>query len=201
MNLAELFILAAGLSMDAFAVAVCMGLTMKKITAAKALAVGLYFGVFQAAMPLAGYAAAARFAGKIEAYSHWASFILLCFLGVKMIMGSFKKNNEEAPGSLGSLGSFGSLGSLSPAKMLPLAAATSVDAMAAGASFAFLQVNNIIAAVSLIGLTTLVLSAAGVKLGNMFGAKLKSKAEIAGGVILILIGFKILLERLGIIGF
>lgn len=191
MSFFELFLLAAGLSMDAFAVAVCAGLTMKRVTLKKSLIIGMYFGIFQAGMPLIGYLAAALFADYIIDYDHWIAFVLLFFIGAKMLLESFRKesssdNTEEA--------------SLKPAKMLPLAVATSIDALAVGVSFAFLQVS-IVPAVSFIGITTLVLSMLGVKIGSIFGMKLKSKAEFAGGIILILIGLKILLEHLGVISF
>ena len=188
MGFAELFILAIGLSMDAFAISVSKGLTMAEAGFKKALVVGLYFGFFQAFMPVIGYFAATLFAEQIIAYDHWVAFGLLLFIGAKMIIGGFKK--EESPGDE----------SISPGKMLPLAVATSIDALAVGVSFAFLK-TNIVFAVILIGVVTLILSVAGVKIGKVFGAKLKSKAEIAGGVILILIGLKILLEHLGIINF
>jgi len=187
LNFAELFLIAVGLSMDAFAVAICIGLTMSAPDIKKSLIVGSYFGAFQAGMPLIGYFAATQFADKIVSFDHWIAFGLLFLLGVKMIIGSFKK--EKPPG--------GCEASLSPAKMLPLAVATSIDAMALGISFAFLRVN-IITAVFLIGVTTFVLSACGVKIGNVFGIRFKSKAEFAGGAILILIGLKILLEHLDI---
>jgi len=190
----ELLLLAVGLSTDAFAIAACAGLTMdkskSKTNIKQALIIGLYFGGFQAAMPMIGYFAASLFAEKIAAYSHWAAFGLLVFLGGRMIAGSLKKEpasgKKENPGSLDFSG---------PAKMLPLALATSIDALAAGVSFAFLQVK-IIPAAALIGATTFIISLAGVKTGNIFGAKLKSKAQLAGGVILALIGVKILLENL-----
>ena len=184
MTYVELFILAVGLSMDAFAVAICLGLTLKKADFRKSLIVGFYFGVFQAGMPLIGYMAASLFANQIIDYDHWIAFVLLCFLGGKMILGSFKK--ECCPDTEVSL---------KPTRMLPLAVATSIDALAVGVSFAFLQVS-IIPAVSLIGITTLIISMLGVKIGNAFGMIFKSKAELAGGVILILIGIKILLEHL-----
>jgi len=202
MSLIELFFLAVGLSMDAFAVAICAGLGMAKVTLRKALIVGLYFGIFQAVMPLIGYIAATLFTDKIVAYDHWIAFALLCFLGGKMIADSFKKegcpdrecsvemrNDRTCPDEerLGEK-EF----SLKPVQMLPLAIATSIDAMAVGVSLAFLRVN-IVPTAFFIGITTLVLSMIGVKIGNVFGTKLKSKAEIAGGVILILIGFRILL--------
>ena len=170
-----------GLSMDAFAVAICAGLAMSEISIKKALIVGLYFGAFQAGMPLTGYFAAALFADRISAYSHWIAFGVLCFLGGKMIVESFKKS--EAPDKEYSL---------TPAHMLPLAIATSVDALAVGVSFAFLQVS-IVPAVLLIGAVTLVISMAGVKIGKAFGAKFKSKAHLVGGIILALIGLTILL--------
>lgn len=193
MNFIELFLLAIGLSMDAFAVAICVGLNIKEeqgshtVSVKKMLIVGLYFGVFQAVMPLMGYMTATLFADMIITYDHWIAFVLLCFLGGKMIMGSFKtekSDNQEY--------------SLNSKRMLPLSIATSIDALAVGISFAFLQVD-IIPAVSFIGITTLVLSMVGVKIGNLFGAKFKSKAEFAGGAILILIGLKIILEHMDII--
>lgn len=188
MNIAELFLIAVGLSMDAFAVAICTGLAMKRFSMKKALTVGLYFGVFQAAMPLIGYLVGSQFADKITAYDHWIAFILLTLIGGNMIKESLSKDcetcAEDEP--------------LTPKKMLPLAVATSIDALAVGVSFAFLKVE-IIPAISFIGAITLTLSIVGVKIGNVFGLKYKSKAEFAGGVILILIGLKILLEHTGII--
>ena len=184
MNLIELLLIAIGLSMDAFAVAVCAGLTMKKAGLKKMLTVGLYFGVFQAVMPLIGYLTASLFADQIINYDHWIAFILLCFLGGKMIFESFKKEEDQKGEA-----------SLNPAQMLPLALATSIDALAVGVSFAFLRVD-IIPAVLFIGTATFVISMLGVKIGNVFGIKFKSKAEIFGGVILIFIGFKILFEHL-----
>jgi putative Mn2+ efflux pump MntP len=184
LGLLELFLLAVGLSMDTFAVAVCFGLTMKDVTLKKSLTVGLYFGIFQAVMPLLGYLAANSFTGYIIAYSHWIVFVLLCFIGGKMIAGGFKKE-----------GCSGDEVSLKPAFMLPFAFATSVDALAVGVSFAFLRVN-VIPAVVFIGIITFALSIAGLKIGNLFGLTFKSKAEFTGGVILILVGVKILLERL-----
>jgi len=186
MNIIELILTAIGLSMDAFAVAVCLGLTLQKFSFKNALIVGLYFGIFQAVMPLIGYLAATLFADYIISYDHWIAFILLGFLGVRMIVGSFSKEDDnKLPAAL------------TFKIMLPLAVATSVDAAAVGVSFAFLKVD-IIPAVLLIGITTLTLSMIGVKIGNVFGDKFKSKAEFAGGVILILLGVKILLEHLEI---
>ena len=167
--------------MDAFAVAVCLGLTLPEATVKKSLIVGLYFGIFQAGMPLIGYFTATRFADRVADYAPWLAFILLAFLGGKMIVGSFRKEeNKESEATL------------NPRQMFPLAVATSIDALAVGVSFAFLRVN-VVAAVSSIGIITLVLSMVGVKIGNVFGLKFKSKAETAGGVILVLIGLKILL--------
>ncbi len=208
MGLIELFILAVGLSMDAFAVAICTGLTMRKATARKAAVVGLYFGVFQAVMPLIGYFIATWFADEIIAYDHWVAFGLLGFLGGKMILESFTREgcpDRECPAGNcrdrdcpGGKRPDSSEASLKPAAMLPLALATSIDALAVGVSFAFLRVN-ILEAVAFIGITTFALSMFGVKIGNIFGARFKAKAELAGGIILTLIGVKILLEHLGIV--
>jgi len=205
MSFFELFLLAVGLSMDAFAVAVCAGLTMSKINITKTLIIGLYFGIFQAVMPLIGYLVATLFADKIITYDHWIAFALLCFLGGKMIIGSFRKNgctDRECPDGTcddrtcpGGSKPDNKETSVRPAHMIPLAVATSIDALAVGVSFAFLKVS-IVPAVSFIGIITFVLSLAGVKIGNVFGTRFKSKAELAGGVILVLIGLKILLEHI-----
>jgi len=189
MTILELLILSVALAMDTFAVGICFGLSMPKVILRKALIIGLYFGVFQAVMPLLGFLAASLFSEYIIAYDHWVAFALLCFIGGKMIYGSFKKDettNDEA--------------SVKPKIMLPLAVATSIDALAVGVSFSFLKVN-ILSAVLIIGVTTFLISIIGVKIGNIFGAKYKSKAEFAGGVLLILIGTKILLEHLEILVF
>ena len=180
----ELFILAVGLSMDAFAVSVCKGLSLGKIKAKHMCLAGIWFGGFQALMPLVGYFLGSFFADVITKYSHWIAFALLAFLGAKMIKESFE--SEELDDNMGWK------------RMLVLAVATSIDASAVGVTFAFLDVN-ILFAVILIGVTTFAFSAAGVKIGSVFGEKYKSKAEIAGGIILILIGLKILLDGLGII--
>jgi len=201
MNFFELSILALGLSMDAFAVAVCLGLTMAKVSIRKALIVGFYFGSFQAGMPVIGYIVAIQFAEQINQYSHWVVFGLLAFLGIKMIWGSFKKEKctdrecSDEPCTDRKCPNDRQEVTLKPSKMIPLALATSVDAMAVGVSFAFLQVS-IVPAVSLIGVTTFALSMLGVKIGNVFGAKFKSKAEMAGGVILLLMGLWVLIEHL-----
>ena len=210
MDLLELLFLAIGLSMDAFAVAICAGLSMAKSSLKKALIVGLYFGVFQAGMPLIGYLVAGLFADSIIVYDHWIAFGLLSFLGGKMIIDSFKKEgrpDKEYPVELcddrtrpGGENPNDKEQSLKPSKMLPLAVATSIDALAVGVSFVFLEVN-IVPAILFIGITTLVISMTGVKIGNIFGSKFKSKAQLAGGIILVLIGVKILLEHLHIIIF
>lgn len=189
MGLLELLFIAVGLSMDAFAVAVCKGLCMKRWTFKKALIVGLYFGVFQAAMPLAGYYVGYLFAKSITAIDHWVAFALLGFIGANMIKESLSDEKtacekEELP--------------LSLKEMLPPAFATSIDALAAGITFAFFRIN-ILPAVTLIGITTLLLSMVGTKIGYLFGERFKSRAEMCGGIILILIGTKTLFEHLGII--
>lgn len=190
MGFIELFILAIGLAMDTFAVGICIGLTFKKITIKKALTVGLYFGIFQAAMPVIGYFAATLFAERVTYFSSWIAFGLLCFIGGKMILDSFKKDDCPTDSE--------SEQSLKFAKMLPLAIATSIDALAIGVSFAFLEVS-LLPAVTLIGVTTLILSIIGLKIGNLFGLKFRSKAQVLGGIILILIGVRILLEHFGIL--
>lgn len=188
MTLFELFVIAAGLSMDAFAVAVCKGLAMKKCTWTKAGVVGLYFGGFQALMPFAGYMLGVQFKDFITSVDHWIAFILLGIIGANMI--------REATGGCAECQDADE--SLDVRTMLGLAVATSIDALAAGVTFAFLRVD-IVPAVSFIGVITFTLSAAGVKIGNIFGTKYKSKAELAGGAALIFMGTKILLSHLGII--
>ena len=187
MSLPELFVLAVALSMDAFAVAITIGLSLPKATVKSSVIAGLYFGFFQAAMPLIGYLVASIFADKIVAFDHWIAFGLLCFLGGKMIYGSLKKDGKSETGD-----------SLGPSKMLPLAIATSIDALAVGVSLAFLK-SAIVPAVIIIGCVTFALSIVAIKIGNVFGVRFKSKAELAGGIILVLIGVKILLEHLGVI--
>ena len=185
MGLIELIILSVGLAMDAFAVAICKGLGMKKVTLKKAGIVGAYFGVFQAVMPLIGYLVGFRFQDKIKAVYHWIAFILLVVIGINMVKESLSKDEEEIEEA-----------DLGFKSMIMLSIATSIDAL--GITFAFLKVS-IIPAVALIGIITLVISMSGVKIGNIFGDKFKSKAELLGGVILICIGLKILLEHTGII--
>lgn len=186
MGFFELFSIAIGLSMDAFAVSICKGLSMKKMSWKNALIVGLYFGGFQALMPLIGYALGTRFENFINSVDHWVAFALLSFIGLNMIKESFEEECDDVDSSFG----FKS--------MITLAIATSVDALVVGMTFAFLKVN-ILYAISLIGITTFILTIIGVKLGHTFGNKHKSKAELAGGIILILIGGKIILEHFGIL--
>lgn len=182
MSLLELFIIALGLSMDAFAVAICKGLSVQQLKPRHALITGLYFGGFQALMPLIGYLLGVRFESFITSFDHWIAFVLLALIGLNMI----KESREESE-CLNDAFDFKT--------MLPLALATSIDALAVGVTFAFLQVN-IAPAVSFIGVITFVLSALGVKMGHVFGSKYKSRAELTGGVILILMGIKILIEHL-----
>lgn len=184
MGLIELFLIAVGLSMDAFAVSVCKGLAMPKCTFKKAAIVGLWFGGFQALMPAIGYILGAQFQEAIASIDHWIAFVLLALIGGNMIHEALDNDEEEADASL------------DVKTMFLLAVATSIDALAIGITFAFLKVN-IIPAVCFIGIVTFIISFAGVKIGNVFGARYKNKAEIVGGVILILLGLKILLEHLG----
>jgi putative Mn2+ efflux pump MntP len=191
MGIGELFLLAVGLSMDAFAVSICKGLAMQKIDWKKMAIVGAWFGGFQALMPTIGYWVGSLFESYITAFDHWIAFVLLAFIGGNMIKESFAKDED---------GDEDTNASLSFKVMLLLAIATSIDALAVGVTFAFLQVN-LPFAVLFIGATTFVLSAIGVKVGSVFGTRYKSKAELAGGVILVLLGVKILLEHLGILVF
>lgn len=187
MDLIELFLIAVGLSMDAFAVSVCKGLAMPKCTFKKAAIVGLWFGGFQALMPAIGYILGAQFQEAIASIDHWIAFVLLALIGGNMIHEALDNDEEEADASL------------DVKTMFLLAVATSIDALAIGITFAFLKVN-IIPAVCFIGIVTFIISFAGVKIGNVFGARYKNKAEIVGGIILILLGLKILLEHLGFFG-
>lgn len=189
MTLPELFLIAVGLSMDAFAVSVCKGLSTSELKAKHYLSVGAWFGGFQALMPLLGYLLGSGFEGYINKFDHWIAFALLGVIGGNMIRESFEEDGEKADDSFAFK------------TMLVLAVATSIDALAVGITFALLPDVNITAAVSFIGATTFVLSALGLRAGNIFGLKYKNKAELAGGVILILIGLKILLEHLDVIAF
>ena len=193
MNFFELFLLAIGLAMDALAVAVIIGLSWPKGSIKKALIVGLYFGMFQGIMPLIGYMVASRFTTLIASFSHWIAFAFLAILGGKMIYNTFKDAKSEdnpiqPPASAKET-------SLAPLVMLPLALAVSVDALAVGVPLAFLYVD-IVPAVLFIGVITFIISMAGVRIGNIVGAKFHSKATLAGGIILILMGIWILIERL-----
>lgn len=184
MNILELFMIASGLSMDAFAISVCKGLAFDKVSFKKAVFIGIWFGSFQAIMPLAGYFLGSAFEKYIISFDHWAVFILLVFIGVNMIRESFSKENDLSDNSL------------KFRDMFPLAVATSIDALAVGITFGLLPDVNILSAVLFIGIVTFILSMIGFKAGNIFGSKYKSKAEFAGGIILILMGTKILLEHL-----
>ena len=186
MSIWDLFILAVGLSMDAFAVSVCKGLSLGKIKPKHMCIAGAWFGGFQALMPLIGYFLGSFFAEMIEKYDRWVAFVLLAIIGGNMIKESFDKDEKVDS-------------SMDVKSMLLLAIATSIDALAVGVTFAFLQVQ-IIPAVSFIGVITFIFSAVGVKIGSLFGTKYKSKAELFGGIVLVLIGIKILLEGIGVLG-
>ena len=182
MGIVELLFLAVGLAMDAFAVSVCKGLSAKEYRLRHSLTAGAYFGGFQALMPLLGWLLGSQFESVIKSIDHWIAFGLLGLIGANMVREAFGKAEEVNA-------------SFSPKAMLPLAVATSIDALAVGVTFAFLDVN-IWLAVALIGGVTFAISAAGVKVGNVFGARFQSRAELAGGIILILLGVKILIEHL-----
>lgn len=188
MSLFTLFVTAVGLSMDAFAVSVCKGLAMKKLSVKKAFVIGLWFGGFQALMPTLGYLLGTRFEKYVTAIDHWIAFFLLVLIGANMIKEALSKEEDSANDSV------------DIKTMFLLAVATSIDALAVGVTYAFLQVQ-IVPAVTFIGVITFCLSVAGVKIGNVFGLKYKSKAEITGGVILIVMGTKILSEHLGLLDF
>ena len=187
MGIAELFLIGVGLSMDAFAVAVCKGLSMDRMRWKQGAVIALFFGGFQALMPLVGWALGRQFEQYITSIDHWIAFVLLGWIGGKMIWDSFHEDGE------------GVRAGFDLKELLVLAIATSIDALAVGVTFAFLQVI-IVPAVTLIGCTTFALSLAGVWTGHKFGSKLKDKATLTGGIILCLIGLKILLEHLGFLG-
>ena len=191
MTLLEIFLIGIGLSMDAFAVAICKGLAMpNKVDKKGALLIALYFGVFQAVMPTLGWLLGSQFARYVTRLAPWIAFILLAWIGGNMIRESLSKEEREEEET----------GSVSHKELLVLAVATSIDALAVGVTFSVLELAvSIVVAVILIGCTTFVISLAGVYVGNVFGAKYKSKAEFVGGAILILIGVKILLERFGVL--
>lgn len=182
MSLFEILVIAIGVSMDAFAVAICKGLSVSKLRPSHALKTGLWFGGFQALMPMIGYYAGVRFADVVSSVDHWIAFILLGFIGANMIKESFSREEENHDSDF------------SFKTMLAMAVATSIDALAVGVSFAFLRVS-IWMAVLIIGLMTALFSIAGVRIGNVFGSRYKSLAELVGGVILLLMGIKILIEH------
>ena len=188
MGVLELLLLSIGLGMDAFAVSVCKGISMKKMDWKKAIIIGLYFGGFQALMPVIGYYLGSAFESLITSIDHWIAFILLGIIGGKMIKDSFGDESENCNDDV------------SFKTMIVLAIATSIDALAVGITFVFLKVNLILA-ISMIGVITFILAIVGTKVGNRFGDKYEKKAELVGGVILILLGIKILLEHMGILNF
>ena len=185
MGFFELFLIGIGLSMDAFAVAVCKGLGMSRIEGRRTLVIALFFGGFQALMPLIGWALGRQFEEYITNFDHWIAFLLLAYIGGKMVWEALRGEESTSSG-------------FDLRELLMLAVATSIDALAVGITFAFLRVE-IFSAISIIGCTTFVLSLAGVVIGNRFGSRYQQKAEITGGVILILIGLKILLEHMGVL--
>ena len=186
MSAGEILIISIGLAMDAFAVSICKGLSMKKIDYKKALIISLYFGGFQAIMPVFGYFLGAAFSDIVSSIDHWIAFILLLAIGINMIKESFDDEEEKRNDRVDFK------------TMIVLAIATSIDALAVGISFAFLQANIALAVIS-IGIITFFMSFWGVKIGNKFGDKFQNKAEVLGGFVLIIIGLKILLEHLGIL--
>ncbi len=193
MGFLELFLIGVGLSMDAFAVSVCQGLSMTKIKWGHALTVGLYFGGFQALMPFIGWMLGSQFAARIQSFDHWVAFILLMLIGGNMLREALSGEEDEAEDAAIGAG-------LDHKKLFLMAIATSIDALAIGVTFAFLDTADP-PAVSLIGVTTFCISVAGVAVGCWFGARYKQRAEITGGVILVLLGCKILLEHLGLLSF
>ena len=193
MGFIELFLIGVGLSMDAFAVSICQGLSMTKIKWGHALTVGLYFGGFQALMPFTGWMLGSQFAGRIQQYDHWAAFVLLLLIGGNMIREALSGEEDEAEDAAIGAG-------LDHKKLFLMAIATSIDALAVGVTFAFLD-TAILPAIGIIGTTTFFISVAGVAVGCWFGARYKKRAEITGGAILVLLGIKILLEHLGILAF
>lgn len=188
----EFLLIGIGLSMDAFAVSICKGLAMRKVNKKQALVIGLFFGGFQALMPFIGWALGIQFQSYIANIDHWIAFVLLVFIGGKMIVEAVKPEEEEAVEVMDP--------PLDIKEMFLLAIATSIDALAVGVTFAFLD-YPIVEAISIIGVTTFIISIGGVYVGNFFGSRYKNKAELAGGLILVLLGVKILLEHLGIISF
>lgn len=190
MSIVELFLIGVGLSMDAFAVAVCQGLCMPKLNLRQGGVIALYFGGFQALMPLIGWFLGSQFAGYIQSFDHWVAFVLLALIGGNMVREALSPEEEETSCAVNS--------KLDHKKLFMMAVATSIDALAIGVAFAFMDVL-ILPAVSLIGCTTFCLSLVGVVVGNFFGSRYKKRAELTGGIILILLGVKILLEHLAIL--
>ena len=190
MSIVELFLIGVGLSMDAFAVAVCQGLCMPKLNLRQGGVIALYFGGFQALMPLIGWFLGSQFAGYIQSFDHWVAFVLLALIGGNMVREALSPEEEETSCAVNS--------KLDHKKLFMMAVATSIDALAISVAFAFMDVL-ILPAVSLIGCTTFCLSLVGVVVGNFFGSRYKKRAELTGGIILILLGVKILLEHLGIL--
>lgn len=186
MDLLTLLTLAVGLAMDAFAVSICKGLAMREKVLKKGIIVGLWFGGFQALMPTIGFFLGTQFKDQITSIDHWIAFVLLGLIGINMVKEALSKDEEQADDSI------------AVKEMFMLAVATSIDALAVGITFVFLNVH-IVSAASMIGVCTFLISFAGVKIGNIFGTKYKSKEELAGGIILILLGFKILFEHLHIL--
>lgn len=186
MDFVTLLTLAVGLAMDAFAVSICKGLAMREKVLKKGIIVGLWFGGFQALMPTIGFFLGTQFKDQITSIDHWIAFVLLGLIGINMVKEALSNEEEQADDSI------------AVKEMFMLAVATSIDALAVGITFAFLNVH-IVSAASIIGVCTFLISFAGVKIGNIFGTKYKSKAELAGGIILILLGFKILFEHLHIL--
>lgn len=186
MDLLTLLTLAVGLAMDAFAVSICKGLAMREKVLKKGIIVGLWFGGFQALMPTIGFFLGTQFKDQITSIDHWIAFVLLGLIGINMVKEALSNDEEQADDSI------------AVKEMFMLAVATSIDALAVGITFAFLNVH-IVSAALMIGVCTFLISFVGVKIGNIFGTKYKSKAELAGGIILILLGFKILLEHLHIL--
>lgn len=190
MSIYEIILLGVGLSMDAFAVAICKGLAMDKTPLTRCSVVGLWFGFFQAFMPFIGFFLGTLFSDYINKFDHWVAFVLLSLIGANMIKEALSKEEDDT------------CGSLAFKVMFVMAIATSIDALAVGVTFAFvLSFTEMLFAIAVIGVTTFLLSTVGVKIGSIFGAKYKSKAEFTGGVILILLGLKMLLEGLGVINF
>ena len=190
MGIGELFLLGVGLSMDAFAVSICKGLSVRKARPKEMALCGIWFGGFQALMPLIGFFLGALFYDAISSFDHWVAFGLLALIGMNMLREAFS-SEEECEGCQG--------GDFSVKTMFVMAVATSIDALAVGISLAMAGDVNIWIAIAFIGVITFAMSAAGVKIGNVFGAKFEKKAQIAGGVILVLLGMKILMEHLGVI--